>query len=201
MEVEGQTLEWRSVDNSNPTMNPPLSGSIDLVGSLDGGQFIVVFEEPGHVGAGSTAFYSNFFSQSVLGIEVAQDALGPVDPTRAYAFRVHGHVFHYVFPFLDSDDTVRFGPLGRPNIGGSFTEDNSLEPVTRTQAVARTKGRTIRRKTTVVNTSTRPRTATGRPTGRPTTRVTAPRSSALLADGELPVRAARLDHHRALEPL
>jgi hypothetical protein len=156
LELEGQTLEWRSVDNSNPTMNTPLSGSIDLVGSLDGGQFIVVFEEPGHPGAGSTAFYSNFFNQSVLGIEVAQDALGPVDPTRAYAFRVHGHVFHYVFPFfyyyVDSDDTVRFGPLGRPNIGGSFTEDNSLEPVTRTQAVVRTKGRTIRRKTTVVNT-------------------------------------------------
>jgi hypothetical protein len=146
----GQTLDWVAIDPSG--MNSPHSGSIALAGKLDGGGFVVLFEDPsGPPGGASPGFVDDFFSRSRAGLAVATDALGPTDSALAYAFRVHGHEFRYIFPFFytydDTDDTVRFGPPGRPNIGGAFMEDGSLQPVTRTPTVMQTKGRTIRRKT------------------------------------------------------
>jgi hypothetical protein len=154
LDLGGQTLDWQAVDPSGTNLSH--SGSIDLGGSLDGEQFFVVFEQPGHTGVPTTEFYNNFNNQSVKGLEVAPTTLGPVDPALAYAFRVHGRQLRYIFPIFytydETDDTVRFGPRGRPNIGGTFTEDYSLDPVIRTQAVGLTKGRTIRRKTTQIGT-------------------------------------------------
>jgi hypothetical protein len=148
--LHGQTLDWVALDPSG--VNAPQSGSIDLSGSIPGGGFLVLFEDPSGPPGGSTpANVDDFFHRSRAGLAVAPDALGPTDSALGYAFRVHGHEFRYVFPFFytydDTDDTVRFGPRGRPNIGGTFTEDNSLQPVTRTPTMGQTKGRTIRRKT------------------------------------------------------
>ena len=152
--LQGQTLDWVAVDPSG--MNAPHSGSIDLAGSIPGGGFLVLFEDPSVAPGGATpSTVDDFFHRSRPGLAVAPDALGPTDPTLGYAFRVHGHEFRYVFPFFytydDTDDTVRFGPPGRPNIGGAFSEDGSLQPVTRTPTMGQTKGRTIRRKTTRIN--------------------------------------------------
>jgi len=150
----GQTLDWVAVDPMG--VNAPQSGSIDLSGSIPGGGFVVLFEDPSGPAVGSTpATVNDFLNRPVPGLAVAPSALGPTDPALGYAFRVHGHEFRYVFPFFytydDTDDTVRFGPPGRPNIGGTFTEDGSLQPVNRTPTVRQTKGRTIRRKTTSPN--------------------------------------------------
>jgi hypothetical protein len=152
--LPGQTLDWVALDPSG--MNAPQSGSVDLAGSIPGGGFLVLFEDPSVAPGGATpATVDDFFHRSRAGLAVAPNALGPTDPMLSYAFRVHGHEFRYIFPFFytydDTDDTVRFGPPGRPNIGGAFSEDGSLQPVTRTPTVGQTKGRTIRRKTTRIN--------------------------------------------------
>ena len=146
--LAGQTLEWTALDPNGATV----SGSIRLSGQLAGGGLLVLFEDPtGPPGGSTPGFVDDFFHRSRAGLAVAPAALGPIDPALAYSFRVHGHKFRYVFPFFytydDTDDVVRFGPSPRPNNGGTFSEDNSLQPVDRTPTMGQTKGRTIRRKT------------------------------------------------------
>jgi len=155
LRLGGQTLEWAAVDPNGVVA--PASGRIDLAGELPGGGFIVLFEDPtGPSGGAVPANVDDFFHRSRPGLAVAPASLGAVDPALDYAFRIHGHEFRYVFPFFytydDTDDTVRFGPAQhRPNIGGAFSEDGTLQPVNRTPTMGQTKGRTIRRKTTQIN--------------------------------------------------
>lgn len=153
LRLAGQTLAWRAEDPSGA--NPALEGQIPLVDAIEGGQFVVVFEDSAAPPGATASSYTNFFNQSVRGIAVPTGALGPVDAARSYAFRVSGHEFRYVFPFFwaydDTDDTVQFGPQPRPTLGGAWTKDDSLVNVVRTQASGLVRGRTLRRHTATVN--------------------------------------------------
>ena len=148
LDFAGHTLEWRSNDPGGASS----TGRIDLAGgALRGGQYLVVWEGGGPAGAVTPSTYTNFHNQSVLGLETAPGALGPVDSASSYAFRVHESHSRYVFPFFyvtqETDDEVRFGPGVRPNLGGQFSEEQMHPVVDRTPAVGVVKGRTIRRKT------------------------------------------------------
>jgi hypothetical protein len=156
--LHGQTLAWRATDPAG--VNPPVDGQIDLIGEIRGGRFLIVFEDANYSGGPARSSYANFFNQSVEAIVVQGGALPLVDPARAYAYRVSGRNVLYVFPFFfayhDADDTVRFGPSPRPNLGGDFTEDQSLVNVTLTEAVGIARGQTLRRHTATVNNVERP---------------------------------------------
>jgi hypothetical protein len=145
LDLGGQTLTWAALDSTGALT----SGQIPLVSGLDGGQFLVLWEDPQNSVGPATASYNNFFGQSVLGVSVPVDSLGPVDPLRSYSFRVHGRQFRYIFPFFytydETDDEVRFGPTPRPSLGGQFSENGLLQPVERTPTSGRTRGKTLRR--------------------------------------------------------
>jgi hypothetical protein len=147
LSLADHVLEFESVD---PATGAREQGSFELVGSLRGGEFLVVWEEQGHMGAPYRAAYTNFWQQVVDGIAVAPGALGTVDNARSYAYRVKARRKRYVFPFFYavdvSDDAVTFGPRPRPSLGGAFAENGALDAVTRSVAQSTQRGRTVWRK-------------------------------------------------------
>lgn len=160
-------LRWQSVDHN--TAGSDAHGEIALWGTLDGGKYMVVWEDPNHAGAPVYADYTNFDLESITGIVVGPDALGAVDPARSYAYRLKGHHFRYIFPFFytydDTDDEVRFGPNPRPSLGGAFQEDGHLggnpnDPnavVERTKAAGQVKGKSLRPSTLPLGSTSVPR--------------------------------------------
>lgn len=158
LRLADQSLRFLSTDNSGAT--PDVSGQVDLIGDIDAGEFIVVFEVAGYSGAPVQQSFTNFTGSSVEGIAVAQGTFGSVDAARSYAFRVYGRRFRYIFPFFytydETDDAVTFGPRPRPALGGSYAEDGSLDQVVRTPAQGLTRGQTLRRRAPTVNGVKRP---------------------------------------------
>jgi hypothetical protein len=129
----------------------PFERTVELLGTIGGGEFLVVWESGGHVGVPVADFYTNFDNQSVRGIAVEPGTLGPLDNTKSYAFRVYARRYNYIFPFFynedRSDDVVTFGPRPRPAIGGAFAETGDLDNVQRSSASGFVRGQTVWRKT------------------------------------------------------
>jgi hypothetical protein len=165
LDLSDQMLEVRTrvPDPSNPMQDIPYERSFELFGTLNGGEYLVIWEQPGRVGVPAYELYQNDDEEYVTAIAVEPGTLGPavmamggtvevsVDNTRPYSFRVHGKHTRYVFPFFYAydvtDDTVTFGPGPRPEIGGAFTETGALNAVARRKAVGLTTGQSVWRKT------------------------------------------------------
>ncbi len=150
--LRDHVLQYATTDSMGGAL---VEGQVELIGSLAGGEFLVVYEEQGHTGPPVQQNYTNFFGQSVLGIVVAPGTLGVVDNARRYAFRVSARRTRYVFPFFyavdETDDAVAFGARPRPAVGGEFAENGDLDQVMRSATQGATRGRTVRRKTIDVN--------------------------------------------------
>jgi hypothetical protein len=146
-------IQFLSTDNSGATANE--SGQLELIGSLGGGEFLVVFEVAGYTGAPVQQSFTTFTGSNVPGIAVAEGSFGAVDPARSYAYRLYGRRFRYIFPFFytydETDDVVTFGPRPRPSLGGTYAEDGSLDQVVRTRAQGLSRGQTLRRRAPTVN--------------------------------------------------
>lgn len=105
------------------------TGRVELQGSIPGEGFLIVFEDPNHMGNPVAASYSNFFGRSVPGLMVQNGFFGNMQLGQSLSFRVSGKHFRLVafFPVWDRvDDVVLFGPQPRPAIGGVFLENRSL---------------------------------------------------------------------------
>ncbi len=141
-------------DPMDPMRTIPWERTFELSGSLDGGEYLVLWEQPGRVGFPGYEFYDNFDSESVPGIAFEPGTLAPtgaVDNTKPFSYRIHARRYRYVFPFFYAqdvtDDVVTFGPRPRPAIGGAFTETGALDGVMRSTAVTFARGQTVWRKT------------------------------------------------------
>jgi hypothetical protein len=144
------TVDTLVPDPANPGVHVTETSSIELVGTLDGGRFVVVWEEPGHVGPPRIASYQNFFGQSVDGIAVAPGSLPRGDNALSYGVRVSARRYRYIFPFFyaqdRTDDLVTFGPRPRPVTGGDFLETGALDAVMRSTAIGLSEGESVWRK-------------------------------------------------------
>ena len=157
-ESADRTLPLRHVDlrwKSHADGADPEEGTVALTGEIRGGEYVVVWEKPGHTGVPSRENYTNFENQSVRGVAVAEGSFGAVDNARSYAFRIYQKRTVYVFPFFYRierlDDVVTFGPRPRPEIGGTFSENGDLDEVERSAAVSTLRGQTVWRKLHEVN--------------------------------------------------
>ena len=120
------------------------TNEFELFGSLDGGEFIVIWEDPHSADAPSAADYYNFDNRYVRGIRVPTGFFGTQTNTQSYAYRVHGR--HKRGTITDKvDDVVKFGPSPRPSIGGVFTETMGLTNATRTVRDGVIKAETVSR--------------------------------------------------------
>ncbi len=165
LDLSDQVLEVRTriPDPANPMQDIPYVRTFELFGTLDGGEFLVIWEQPGRVGLPAYEQYFNADAEYVRAIAVEPGTLGPavvamdgtvevsVDNTRPYCFRVHGKHTRYVFPFFyaqdATDDVVTFGPGPRPEIGGAFAETGALNAVLRTRNDGVVRGQSVWRKT------------------------------------------------------
>jgi hypothetical protein len=165
LDLSDHVLEVRTrvPDPANPMQDVPYERSFELWGTLAGGQYLVIWEQPGRTGMPAYEQYENDDEEYVTAIAVEPGTLGPaalamdgtvqvsVDNTRPYSFRVHGKHTRYVFPFFYAqdvtDDVVTLGPRPRPEIGGAFTETGALDAVARRKAIGLTTGQSAWRKT------------------------------------------------------
>ena len=94
---------------------------------LNGGEFLVIWEDGSYSGAPVAQPYTQGQLPSVPGIKVAAGFFDQIDNVPS-AVRVHGSRTNIFLGTHEVDDLVRFGqPLGdRPDIGGSFNDNGSL---------------------------------------------------------------------------
>ncbi len=131
-----------------------VTSQIDLFGSIDGGKYLVVWEEAGYSGAPVSAGYTNWAQTSVPGIKVEEGFFGTPQAGETFACRVFGT--HRRGSVTDKvDDVVKFGPWdpmdaaipARPDLGGgAFAEDGSLKDKEREPGVGVIKAKTISRR-------------------------------------------------------
>lgn len=144
-----------TIKSTAPDGSSPETKTFELFGTMHGGEFLVVWEDPNYTGVPTYSDYVNFFNRNVPGIMVEAGTLGTFDNTRCYSYRVHGSRYRYIFPFFyaidETDDVVKFGPQPRPDVGGTFHEDGSLAGVERTAAQGLTPGRTVWHRTRMVD--------------------------------------------------
>ena len=130
------------------------TAQIDLSGSIDGGKFLVIWEESGYSGSPVRADYTNWAQTLVPGIKVEEGFFGAPQAGDTFAYRVFGT--HGRGSVTDKvDDVVKFGPWDpedaaippRPDMGGgAFVEDGSLSDKEREPGVGVVKARTISRR-------------------------------------------------------
>lgn len=151
LRLDDVELRWMSHGSGG---SAPEQGTIELSGSIDGGDYLVLFEETGHTGPPARRSYTNYDNQGVPGMAVAVGTFGTVDNARSYAYRVYQKRYIYIFPFFyrieEVDDVVTFGPTPRPAIGGAFLLNGDLDNVQRTPT-STIRGQTVWRKTRNVN--------------------------------------------------
>ena len=117
--IFGTSLEVKTEDGHNNSLN--------LLGAMPGGSYLVVFEEIGYTGQPVSVTYTDPFSNAqCAGIKVAESFFGWVPGATSFAFRIAGDLTNFYGVRIIVDDVVTFGTRPRPSIGGSFTEDTSL---------------------------------------------------------------------------
>ena len=132
------------------------SGDTDevlLFGSIGGGKYIVVWEDPNYNGVPVDADYINYFTTRIRGIKVPNGFFGAQSATDTFAYRIYG-THNRGFVTDKVKDVVKFGPYDpaasppvlRPQSGGVFTEDGSLKNEVRAERQGLSKARTISRK-------------------------------------------------------
>ncbi|MEO7166983.1 MAG: hypothetical protein ABI016_08090 [Chthoniobacterales bacterium] len=126
--LAGTKLKWISQDRQAQ----PVSGELDLgvAGTLRGGQFLVIFEDP---------IYSGYpvaqtVGTSTPGIKVRNDFFPSYGPTPSVSMSVQGNHYRSYVLFIPAaqdlvNDVVRFGPRPRPPTSGGFLENGSLDAV------------------------------------------------------------------------
>lgn len=108
------------------------TNSLDLFGTMSGGDYFIVFEETNYTGAPVAQTYS-IGPHQIPGIKVAEGFFGWPTGVTSFSFQISGDSgrgpgglpgLFYVRRLVD--DVVKFGPAPRPSIGGDFTEDNTV---------------------------------------------------------------------------
>jgi hypothetical protein len=122
---------------------------LDLFGTMPGGGWLVIWEQPGYTGNPTSASYINYFGRTVPGIQVREGFFSSTNAT-TFAYRLTGRHTRYIFPFFfaydDTEDVVKFGDGTRPSIGGAFVETGYLGAAkVRTQGTGATPSKTISR--------------------------------------------------------
>ncbi len=114
------------------------TAEVELFGMLDGGAFLIVWEQQGYTGASVDEDYRNYNDEIVRGIKVPEGFFGPPQAGATYAYRVVGRNPRRRVLFIPTtdktNDVVKFGPYDpmdalippRPDIGGAFGEDGSV---------------------------------------------------------------------------
>jgi len=131
----------------NPNVpEPDYSGTADLVGTITGGSYLVVFEEFGYRGTPVAGTYTDpVTGRQLPGIKVKEGFFGWNQGGASTSLRVSGvsrgpgGIAGLFSARQRVDDVLKIGGRPRPSIGGTFTEDTSA-PVTLPQA-PRTMGR------------------------------------------------------------
>ena len=119
LDLTNMRLRWVVKDAATP----PVRGQVDLgpAGSLEGGQYLVVYEDPHHTGGPVAAPFRPW----IPGIKVRPGFFPRYDGTPAVSMSVEGK--HSRAGGRDEvSDVVRFGPMPRPKLGGEFKQDGSL---------------------------------------------------------------------------
>lgn len=119
-------LKWISNDPMAPEERRLTTGELNLAlaGSLRGGQFLVIFEDPEYH---DLPVAVNFHG-SIAGIKVKDGFFSGYGRTPSVSMSVEGeHDRSYIKDKVS--DVVRFGPRPRPNLSGTFNEDGSLDHV------------------------------------------------------------------------
>jgi hypothetical protein len=109
------------------------SNSFNLLGTMPGRSYLVIFEEVGYTGQPASATYVDPFSSiQCSGIKVAENFFGWNLGGTSFAFRLSGDsgrgpggIPGLFFSRWEVDDVVTFGTRPRPAVGGNFTEDTT----------------------------------------------------------------------------
>ncbi|MDQ3697938.1 MAG: hypothetical protein M3373_07930 [Gemmatimonadota bacterium] len=139
-EVQGDAVELY-VDESAGTSVPlnrisfevlttaPHADTIDLIGTISGGGFVVVFAQPGYTGPPVQEPYTDISGRTTPGIKVQETLFGPNPAGVGSAYRVVASgrgpsgIAGLFYVRYEVDDVVKFGPQPRPAISGALTED------------------------------------------------------------------------------
>jgi len=113
LDLSGFSLEVRAKPNHQ--------ARVDLLGTMSGGDFRIVFEEFGYTGPPVSATFTDQVRGSIPGIKVKQDFFGWDLGGTSSSFRVSGASANGKV-----DDVVLIGNRPRPTIGGTFVEDTAV---------------------------------------------------------------------------
>lgn len=109
---------------------PDHRNQVDLLGTLSGGSYRVIFEESGYTGPPVASTYTDpVTTRQVPGIKVEEGFFGWNLGGASTSLRISGTTrgpgglagLFYVRDFVD--DVLRLGGRPRPSLGGGFTED------------------------------------------------------------------------------
>jgi hypothetical protein len=139
LDLTNMKFKWISQD---PTAQPA-SAEVDLglVGTLDGGKFLMIFEDRNYTGAP----VAQNFPGPTAGIKVKNGFFPGYGHNPSVSMGVDGKHYRTYIIFVpvyqdEVNDVVRFGPRPRPALFGTFYEDGSLDGVkpVGSQSVSRT---------------------------------------------------------------
>jgi hypothetical protein len=131
LNLAGFSIDVNAKVDLNPNVaEPDYSNAADLVGTISGGQYLVIFEEFGYTGPPVTATYTDPVSaRQIPGIKVKEGFFGwnlggtSTSLRISGASRGPGGIAGLFYVRQRVDDVLKIGGRPRPAIGGTFTED------------------------------------------------------------------------------